>query len=163
MRRAIYQLLPRGVSSCGVGQVQLKAKSSSAKSNWSSKIATRCKRRLISAERQVQLEVKNSRERDGGYPSSRSTCATCASSDLVTWRSTVARSRSSRWVTASLQPCILRRSRRGVSARGAQAIPAITLARTPGAPGAGELVHGNDHPIAGVACRLNDTVAVVAL
>lgn len=51
MRRAIYQLLPRGVSSCGVGQVQLKAKSSSAKSNWSSKIATRCKRRLISAER----------------------------------------------------------------------------------------------------------------
>ena len=73
------------------------------------------------------------------------------------------RSRSSRWVTASLQPCILRRSRRGVSARGAQAIPAITLARTPGAPGAGELVHGNDHPIAGVACRLNDTVAVAAL
>lgn len=61
MRRAIYQLLPRGVSSCGVGQVQLKAKSSSAKSNWSSKIAMRCKRRLISAERQVQLEGKNSR------------------------------------------------------------------------------------------------------
>ena len=163
MRRAIYQLYLRGASSCGKGKVQLEAKSSSAKSNWSSKIATRCKRRLISAERQVQLEVKNSRERDGGYPSSRPTCATCASSDLVTWKSTVARSRSSRWVTASLQPCILRRSRRGVSARGAQAIPAITLARTPGAPGAGELVHGNDHPIAGVACRLNDTVAVAAL
>ena len=163
MRRAIYQLYLRGASSCGKGKVQLEAKSSSAKSNWSSKVATRCKRRLISAERQVQLEVKNSRERDGGYPSSRPTCATCASSDLVTWRSTVVRSRSSRWVTASLQPCILRRSRRGVSARGAQAIPAITLARTPGAPGAGELVHGNDHPIAGVACRLNDTVAVAAL
>jgi hypothetical protein len=163
MRRAIYQLYLRGASSCGKGKVQLEAKSSSAKSNWSSKVATRCKRRLISAEHQVQLEVKNSRERDGGYPSSRPTCATCASSDLVTWRSTVARSRSSRWVTASLQPCILRRSRRGVSARGAQAIPAITLARTPGAPGAGELVHGNDHPIAGVACRLNDTVAVAAL
>lgn len=163
MRRAIYQLYLRGASSCGKGKVQLEAKSSSAKSNWSSKVATRCKRRLISAERQVQLEVKNSRELDGGYPSSRPTCATCASSDLVTWRSTVVRSRSSRWVTASLQPCILRRSRRGVSARGAQAIPAITLARTPGAPGAGELVHGNDHPIAGVACRLNDTVAVAAL
>jgi hypothetical protein len=47
--------------------------------------------------------------------------------------------------------------------RDAQASPAITLARAPGAPGAGELVHGNDHPIAGVACRLNDTVAVAAL
>lgn len=132
MRRAIYQLYLRGASSCGKGKVQLEAKSSSAKSNWSSKVATRCKRRLISAERQVQLEVKNSRERDGGYPSSRPTCATCASSDLVTWRPTVARSRSSRWDTASSRPCILRRSRRGVAARGAQATPAITLARAPG-------------------------------
>ena len=63
MRRAIYQLYLRGASSRGKGKVQLEVKSSSAKFNWSSKIATRCKRRLISAVRQVQLEAKNSRAR----------------------------------------------------------------------------------------------------